>query len=169
MKIATAIAGAATLLAAWSAHAGPDLVAFPEGYAEGFTHIVGRDRDNPEQIAEVFANDIAVASTKDGAPLDSGSVLVMEIHKAQLDASEEPVLGDDGRRIKEGLGVIVVMEKRTGWGSEYADDIRNGEWEFAAFSPDGQAVERDFEGCFGCHKPLEDQDFVQTFDEITAK
>ena len=169
MRMAAAIVGAAVLAAAWSAQAGPELVAFPEGYRDSFTHIVSRDRDNPEQIAEIFANDVAVASTKDGAPLDSGSVLVMEIHKARMDGAGEPVLDADGRRIKEGLGVIVVMEKRTGWGSEYDDDIRNGEWEFAAFSPDGQTVERDFEGCFECHKPLEDQDFVQTFDAIAAQ
>ena len=28
------------------------------------------------------------------------------------------------------------MEKRTGWGTEYADDIRNGEWEYQAFKAD---------------------------------
>ena len=30
---------------------------------------------------------------------------------------------------KEDLFGYRAMEKRTGWGSEYTDDIRNGEWE----------------------------------------
>ena len=30
---------------------------------------------------------------------------------------------------KEDLLGYTVMEKRTGWGSEYTDDIRGGEWE----------------------------------------
>ena len=28
------------------------------------------------------------------------------------------------------------MEKRDGWGTEYKDDIRNGEWEYQVFGPD---------------------------------
>ena len=31
------------------------------------------------------------------------------------------------------------MEKRKGWGAEYADKIRNGEWEYQAFTA-GQGV-----------------------------
>ena len=27
------------------------------------------------------------------------------------------------------------MEKRKGWGTEYPDNIRNGEWEYQAFTP----------------------------------
>jgi len=28
------------------------------------------------------------------------------------------------------------MEKRTGWGTGYQDDTRNGEWEYSAFTAD---------------------------------
>jgi hypothetical protein len=63
------------------------------------------------------------------------------------------------------------MEKRAGWGAEYPDDIRNGEWEYQAFkadkTPNDKAV---LKNCFTCHKPYDKQDFVFSFDKMkTAK
>ena len=47
------------------------------------------------------------------------------------------------------------MEKRTGWGTEYADDIRNGEWEYQAFTADQTVNDKaNLTACFTCHKPL---------------
>jgi hypothetical protein len=147
--------------------AGPELVSLPSNYKEEFTHYSSRDRENPEQIAELYANDIALSSVKDGAPLDHGSVLVMEIYKAKLDENGKPMIGDGDRRIKDSLAVIAVMEKQAGWGAEYPEDVRNGEWEYAFFSPDGHTlVERDYAGCFGCHKPLAQQDFVFSIEDL---
>jgi plastocyanin len=46
---------------------------------------------------------------------------------------------DAGGRFQKGdLVAYTVMEKRAGWGTEYADDIRNGEWEYAVFGADGK-------------------------------
>jgi plastocyanin len=54
-----------------------------------------------------------------------------------------------------------VMEKRDGWGTEYKDDIRNGEWEYQAFGPDKKVNDKaNLAGCFTCHKPHAGQDFV---------
>ena len=59
------------------------------------------------------------------------------------------------------------MEKRTGWGVEYPEDIRNGEWEYARFRPDGTlAAQVDYKGCFQCHKPEREQDFVFTYSQL---
>jgi plastocyanin len=53
------------------------------------------------------------------------------------------------------------MEKRKGWGTEYGDDIRNGEWEYQAFGADRKVNEKaNLKACFQCHKPHEGQDFV---------
>jgi hypothetical protein len=150
-----------------AALAGSELVSFPTNYKDEFTHYSSRDRDNPEQIAELYANDVALESAKDGPPLDHGSVLVMEIYKAKLDENGEPVIGEGGRRIKDALAVIAVMEKQPGWGVQYSENIRNGEWEYAFFAPDDHVlVARDYTGCFGCHKPLAEQDFVYSIDAL---
>jgi len=57
-------------------------------------------------------------------------------YKAQVDAAGNPVKDANGRFVKGDIVGITVMEKRAGWGTEYPDDIRNGEWEYSAFGPD---------------------------------
>jgi len=156
------------LLPAGAAIAGADLVSYPDGYQESFTHFATRNRpDERKQVVKIFANDVALASAKDGAPLDSGSVIVMEVYKAQLDANEQPVTGADGFFVPAELAAITVMETRTGWGAEYPDEWRNGEWEFAAFKADDHSlVERDYQPCFACHKPLAEADYLFSFDAL---
>jgi hypothetical protein len=151
-----------------AALAGPDLVEYPDGYQDNFTHYATRNRaDERKQVVKIFANDVALASARDGAPLDSGSVIVMEVYKAELDANEQPVTGADGFFVPAELAAITVMETRTGCGADYPDAWRNDEWEFAAFSAaDHAPVERDYQPCFACHKPLAESDFLFSLDAL---
>jgi hypothetical protein len=153
----------------WAAVAGPDSVNFPERYQDTFTHYNTVNRaDDRKQVVRIFANDVALASAKDGAPLDSGAVLVMEIYKAKLDADENPVVGSDGFFEPGELAAIAVMETRSGWGADYSDELRNGTWEYALFDAEAHTlVERDYQPCFACHKPLDASDYVFSFDALT--
>jgi hypothetical protein len=157
----------AVLLPAGAALADADLVAYPDGYQESFTHFTTRNRaDERKQVVKIFANDVALASAKGGA-LESGSVIVMEVYKAELGADEQPVVGADGFFVPAELAAITVMETRTGWGVDYPDEWRNDEWEFAAFTADDHAlVERDYQPCFACHKPLARSDFLFSLDAL---
>ncbi len=145
----------------------PNRVALPE-YRTGFTHYVhDRERANPKQIAEIWANDVALESARDGAPLDYGAVLVMEVWKAKMKSEDEPQRDADGNPIKDSLAAIVVMEKEPGWGADYPEDKRAGEWEFAAYGPDGSFKDIDYAGkCSYCHAPLHEQDYVQSWDAL---
>jgi hypothetical protein len=62
------------------------------------------------------------------------------------------------------------MEKRSGWGAEYAEQLRNGEWEYQAFTADGKPNDRaDITACFACHKPIGDSgDFTFSYDRMKA-
>ena len=63
--------------------------------------------------------------------------------------------------------LVVMVTTRTGWGAEYPDEWRNGEWEFAAFKADDHSlVERDYQPCFACHKPLAEADYLFSFDAL---
>lgn len=161
-------AGAAAALCAGAALAGPELVEFPEGYQERFTHYTTRNRpDERMQVIKAYANDVAVQSAADGPPLDSGSVVVMEVYKAELDDQEEPVVGEDGFFVPDELVFLAVMESRDGWGDEYPEEIRNGTWEYAAFDLEThELIERDYTGCFECHKPQDEADYLFTLDEL---
>jgi hypothetical protein len=76
-----------------------------------------------------------------------------------------PVLGKANEPIRAGFRLtgIFVMDKQAGWGAEYPDDIRNGEWEYARFTPEAQRhPNADTTPCFQCHKFVSGQDFVFT-------
>jgi plastocyanin len=88
-------------------------------------------------------------------------VLTLVQYKAQRDAAGEPLKDASGRFQKGDLVAYTVMEKRDGWGNEYKDDIRNGEWEYQAFGPDKKVNDKaNLTTCFTCHKPHAGQDFV---------
>jgi plastocyanin len=88
-------------------------------------------------------------------------VLTLVQYKAQLDAAGNPSKDASGRFLKGDLIAYTVMEKRAGWGTEYAADIRNGEWEYQAFAADKKVNDKaNLTACFQCHKPHEGQDFV---------
>jgi plastocyanin len=158
--IAATLAGVGGLSLSIELHAGGDKVAFPENYASG-TLYGTVDRYDVKQYREQYAPAAAIEAVRKGLPIPSGTVITMIEYKAQLDAQGNPIKDANGHFVKGELGRYVVMEKRTGWGTEYPDNIRNGEWEYQAFTPDRKVSEKvDLTGCFQCHKPHADQDFV---------
>lgn len=125
-----------------------DLVKFPENYEEGvlYTTIY---RGNIRE--DIYASREAINAVKNARSIPSGTVITL-------------VDSRDGE-----LHRYVVMEKRSGWGKEYAEDIRNGEWEYQAFNADRSVnEEEDLIRCFRCHKSEAHKDFVYTFDEMKS-
>ena len=141
--------------------AGPEKIKFP---ADWKNHVLYTtvDRYDTKQYRELYASSqAAVDAMKQGKPLPDGTVLTLVQHKAQLDASGTPVKGPNGRFVKGDLIAFTVMEKRAGWGTEYPPEIRNGDWEYAVFAPDGKLNDKaNYKACFECHKPHEKQDYV---------
>jgi hypothetical protein len=150
--------------------AGGDKIAFPEDYAKGVLYTTV-DRPDNKQYRELFSTPEAIAAVKAGKPMPSGTVLTLVQYRAKLNAAGEPEKDANGRVIKGELVGYTVMEKREGWGTEYPDDIRNGEWEYQAFKADKTVNDKaNLKNCFVCHKPYDKQDFVFSFDAMkTAK
>jgi plastocyanin len=162
-----AVAVAAVLYAVPST-AGPDKIAFPAKYKDHVLYTTV-DRHDIKQYRELWGTADAVAAMKASKPLPSGSVLTLVQYKAQVDATGTPVKGPDGRFVKGDLIAYTVMEKRTGWGTEYPAEWRNGEWEYAAFGPDAKLNEKaNYKACFECHKPHEKTDFVISHTKLVA-
>lgn len=169
-----------TLLAAAAAFAGvlvtgtgvmqvraqADLIKFPEKYAEGVLY-GSVDRSDNKQHREFYITKNAIAAVKAGKALPSGTVITMVNYKAKLDDKGVPVKGPDGRFIKTDIAGFAVMEKRDGWGKQYPDNIRNGEWEYQAFTSN-KAVNAGakLENCFTCHKPKESEQFLFSLDQL---
>jgi hypothetical protein len=145
--------------------AGAEKVAFP-AYQ---THVLYDVLDQPDnkEIRELYVNPEALKNFKPGQPLPSGTVLTAPTFKALVNDKGELMKDANGRLIRGRLDRIVAMEKRTGWGIEYPADIRNGEWEYARFGPDGRlSANVNYNACFQCHKPKGDQDFVFTYPQL---
>jgi len=163
------LATALVLLLITSGSAGPDKVAFPADYKTQHLLYTTVDRHDQKTVREFYASRETVQRAKAGQPLPSGTVLTMEIHKAKLDDKGEPVRDAKGYLVKDGLTAVFVMEKRTGWGTEYSADLRNGEWEYARFTSEGKPpAQVDTIPCFQCHKPKSGQDFVFTLPQLTT-
>jgi hypothetical protein len=163
------VSAIALLLLATVGTAGPDKVTFPADYKNNQVLYTTVDRPDNKTVRDIYASLEAVKMAKAGQPLPSGAVITMEVHKAKVDDKGEPVKDANGRFIKDAMTGIFVMEKRTGWGSEYGDDLRNGEWEYARFTVDGKPPEKaETTACFQCHKPMSGQDFVFTLPQLVA-
>lgn len=130
-------------LAVWS---GGELVKFPQNYANDvlYTTIY---RGNIKE--DIYASREAIEAVKNGRPIPRGAVITLVDYR-------------DGELFR-----YVVMEKRSGWGTEYAEDIRNGEWEYQAFNADKSVNQQeDLIRCFRCHKSEAHKDFIYTFDDM---
>lgn len=136
-------------------------VMMPEGYRDTFVRFPMVNRQmNPDQLGVLYANTAALSGISSGK-FTSGSVMVFEIYKAKKDASGSVVTDASGMRIPDKHALNAVMEKRDGWGAGIPEAIRNGDWDYSTYKPDGAFAKKDFNSCFGCHLPLgEGKDFV---------
>ncbi len=62
-----------------------------------------------------------------------------------------------------------VMLKGEGWGEEYAEAERAGDWQFQWFWADGSInMDEDTARCRSCHRRRADVEFMYTFDDLLA-
>ena len=163
------VAGVCLFLSTSRTDAGADKVAFPAKHKDGVLYQVA-DRYDIKQYRELYASAAAIDAAKAGKPLPDGSVLTLVQYKAVVDPQGNPVKDAKGRFQKGDLVAYTVMEKRKGWGTEYPDDIRNGEWEYAVFGADGKFNDKaNYKACFQCHKPHEAMDYVISDPAMAGK
>jgi plastocyanin len=166
--LALLVLGAVVLVAQRSS-AGPEKIAFPANYKDHVLYATV-DRYDVKQYRELYGTPEAVKAVREGKRIPSGTVLTLVQYKAQVDAAGNPIKDANGRFVKGDLLAYTVMEYRTGWGTEYPDEWRNGEWEYAAFGPDQKLNEKaNYKACFQCHKPHEKQEYVISLAKLAGK
>ena len=151
-----------------AASAGPDKVQIPMTYASSYVKIATIDRYDNKTIRTVYMNPEAWAAAKPGQPLPDGTTLILEGRAAKLGADGNPALDENGRFMAtDTIVLIATQQKRKGWGTEYADTIRNGEWEYAVFKTDGTLnAAAALQPCMQCHKPRAADDFTMVASRI---
>lgn len=114
-----------------------DRVGFPTGYRDTYKLFYVFDNYQNRQIRAVYGNAIAASVTPGQAfNFPYGSILLFESYTVQEDSAGEPLLDRNGRFIPNVFNTIFVMRKERGFGADYKE-LRNGEWEYVAYRPDG--------------------------------
>ncbi|MGE3280052.1 MAG: cytochrome P460 family protein [Alphaproteobacteria bacterium] len=152
-------------IAAGLAYAGPERVSYPTGYKDWVKYTVVEHPDR-KIVRNMYVNPEAHERAKPGEPMPDGTVLVMEDMKIRLDSSGNPEIGPDGRFVPTGeVTAIWVMQKEKGWGNGIAADLRNGDWDYSAFTPEGSLRPNlKTAGCFSCHMNRKgERDFTFTY------
>lgn len=125
---------------------GANLVKFPEDLEEG---IVFATYDRGDIHEDIYVNSKeAIEAAQNGEEFPSGTVITLVGYR-------------DGE-----LDQYLVMEKRTGWGSQYSPEERNGEWEYQAFTPDKEVRPDDIGRCFSCHANQLRDDYINSMDQM---
>ncbi len=148
--------------------AGPERIDFPKDYKSTFTQYYAGERQNGEQYAVIFANNAALEGIRGGGALPDGSQIVMEVYKPKLGEGGEILRDYAGRLTAGDLAAVAVMEKQTGWGQAYSEDLRNGDWDYGLFTPSGEIKKADATPCLECHVPYADESYMHTYSELVA-
>jgi len=166
-KLITLI-GATVFLISASAQGDADKIAFPENYRSTYTNYLSLDRtQNPDQVIRLFANDVAMQGPGEDGKFPYGSILVAEVYKAKLDGDGKVITSSLGQRISDKFALVAVMQREEGWGEQYPEGVRNGNWDMAAFNPDGTKADKDITACLACHAPLTETNFVFSYDHLS--
>lgn len=128
-----------------------DRVGFPTDYQTDYSVFYEFDRPDNKSARVIYAN-AAAAAVQENQPFPYGSELVMEVYRTPRDDAGNVLLDAEGRYQRGDLFGLFVMSKEPGFGAKYGD-FRNGEWEYAAYRPDGSVLvpPESTTPCAACH------------------
>jgi hemoglobin len=150
------------------ASTGPDgTLALPVDYKSWPKFLVDVQKGDAKQVRDIYINPTG-ARTSAGQSFPNGTVMVMELYKAKMDG-DKLATGMDGKLVKGDLAKVFVMGKNQGWGDKLPDNLKNGDWIYAAYDASSKPLMEDFTKCRACHTPLAQKDFVHRYDEYFEK
>lgn len=162
-------AGAATLAMAQALVApGPNKLKFPEGWDQGVMYATV-DRPDTRQYREFYTSAEAVKAAREGRPIPHGTVITLAAYAAKLDADGKPVKDANGRFVKDKLVAVNSMRKERGFGDDIPAAIRNGDWIYQSFTPDGQVNDKaNLTACYQCHLPFAKDDYLTNLAKLAG-
>ena len=145
---------------------GPNKVAFPENWSKGVMYATV-DRPDTKQHREFYTSAEAVAAAKAGRPIPDGTVITLAAYAAQADAAGTPLKDASGRFMKGNVLAVNVMQKKAGWGADIPEAVRNGDWVYQSFTPDGKANDKaNLTACYQCHLPFAKDDYLTNMAKL---
>jgi plastocyanin len=78
-----------------------------------------------------------------------------------------PLKDANGRFLKGNLAAVNVQQKKAGWGEDIPASIRNGDWVYQSFTPDGKVNDKaNLTACYQCHLPFAKDEFLTNFAKL---
>lgn len=136
------------------------LAAFPTDFPAGFV-VYRTDEDMAgKTIVRDWANRAAFEAARTGKPLPENGIIVAETVAAHI---------TDGKLIGDGPTSYAVFAAGPNWGAAVPALLRNGNWYYGIFGPDGTSKLSNQAVCLACHKPQAAHSFMFTYDALAAK
>lgn len=172
-RLAAGLAGTAALGATWVALGqqalvapGPNKVAFPENWSKGVMYATV-DRPDTKQYREFYTTPDVLEAVRAGKPIPDGAVITLAAYMAQVDAAGVPLKDANGRFVKGNLAAVNVQQKKKGFGDDIPASIRNGDWQYQSFTPDGKVNEKaNLAACYQCHLPFAKDEFLTNLAKL---
>lgn len=166
--VGLAALGAAAVFAQAMVAPGPNKLKFPEGWNQGVLYATV-DRPDTKQYREFYTSAEAVQAARAGKPIPHGTVITLAAYAARLDADGKPVRDANGRFVKDKLVAVNSMMKGEGLGADIPEAIRNGDWIYQSFTPDGQVNEKaNLGACYQCHLPFAKDDYLTNLAKLAG-
>jgi plastocyanin len=148
---------------------GPNRLQFPADWPKQ-TMYATVDRHDTKQYREFYTSAEAVQAAREGKPIPDGTIITLAAYAAKLDADGKPVKDAGGRFVKDKLVAVNSMQKKAGWGADIPAEIRNGDWIYQSFTPDGQVNEKaNLTSCYQCHLPFAKEEFLTNLPKLAGR
>lgn len=143
--VSAAISGFAVALIGWQVHAEQNRTTFPD--IDKLIHYTTVTRGDVTEHLMTSREAIEAVKNGQSVPLNTHVVLV--------DYREGEVFR------------YFVMEKREGWGADYDENRRTGDWQFQWFKPDKTInMAENTARCQSCHTSRADRDFLYSHSDM---
>jgi cytochrome c553 len=145
-------------------------MAFPAGFPGGFVLYLTSNVAEQNIIRKTYINAIGFQAARASRPLPDGTIILVVIYAAKLDAAGAPVLARDGSWVIGKLVSYSGMEARAGWGKDIPELLRNANWNYSLFTASKAPVADGNQAlCMACHKPQAAVSYVFTSNELRDK
>lgn len=145
-------------------------MAFPRDFPRDFVLYLASNNAELNTVRKTYINALGFQAARAGKPLPDGSVIMAATYAARLGPDKKPVIDSDGAWAVDKITAYVGMEARSDWGNDIPAWLRNGNWNYTAFTPDKKPRSGGNQApCLACHKPQSVVSYVFTFKELWDK
>jgi cytochrome c553 len=144
-------------------------IALPANPTDGMTRYFVQNVPDSRQVKVHYVNAKGWAAVSAGQALPDGTLILVEVYSARLDADKKPIIDATGHFIPDQLRGYTAMARDTGWGDDIPEMLRNENWNYAVFTADrAPRAGINQAECLACHKPKAAESYIFSMKELSS-